>query len=137
VTPDQTFEVTKSLGIAAPLVVVLLYLLRLLIELLTKATDERKTITAQFVDAMKTTATTSAVAQQQAAASLQELAAAGLVGTRLEDDAIAAAADAAHKLARPMDNTSGTLAQRKRTVPVFAARALAALRDGPGDGGRS
>ena len=55
-TPDQTFEVTKSLGIAAPLVVVLLYLLRLLIELLTRATDERKTITAQFVDAMKTTA---------------------------------------------------------------------------------
>ncbi|MDO8562374.1 MAG: hypothetical protein Q7S25_00865 [Candidatus Limnocylindria bacterium] len=75
-TSDQLFEVTKSLGIAAPLVVVLLYLLRLVVELLTKATDERKTITAQFVDAMKTTATTSALAQQQAAASLQELAAA-------------------------------------------------------------
>jgi len=68
---------------------------------------------------------------------LVEAAAAALIGTRLEDDAIAAAADAAHKLARPMDNTSGTIAQRKRTVPVFAMRALAALRDGAGEGGRS
>jgi len=56
-------------------------------------------------------------------------AATAIVGTRLEDDAIAAAADAAHKLARPMDNTSGTLAQRKRSVPVYATRALASLRD--------
>jgi len=56
-------------------------------------------------------------------------AAAAIVGTRLEDDAIAAAAAAAHKLARPMDNTSGTLAQRKRSVPVYATRALASLRD--------
>ena len=56
-------------------------------------------------------------------------AAAAIIGTRLEDDAIAAAAAAAHKLARPMDNTSGTLAQRKRSVPVYATRALASLRD--------
>ena len=56
-------------------------------------------------------------------------AATAIVGTRLEDDAIAAAAAAAHKLARPMDNTSGTLAQRKRSVPVYATRALASLRD--------
>ena len=56
-------------------------------------------------------------------------AAAALVGSRLEDDAIAAAAAAAHKLARPMDNTSGTIAQRKKTVPVFATRALASLRE--------
>ncbi len=55
-------------------------------------------------------------------------AATALIGTRLEDDAIAAAADAAHRLARPMDNTGGTIAQRKRTVPVFATRALASLR---------
>ena len=74
-TPDQQFEIGKSLGIAAPLVIVLLYLLRLLVDLLTRATDERKTITTQFIDAMKTSATTSAIAQQQAAASLQELAA--------------------------------------------------------------
>lgn len=53
-----------------------------------------------------------------------------LVGSRLEDDAIAAAAEAAFKAARPMDNTSGTIAQRKRTVSVFATRALRELRDG-------
>ena len=56
-------------------------------------------------------------------------AASAVIGTRLEDDAIAAAAAAAHKLARPMDNTSGTIAQRKRSVPVYATRALASLRD--------
>ena len=55
-------------------------------------------------------------------------AATALVGSKLEDEAIAAAADAAHKAARPMDNTSGTIAQRKKTVPVFATRALASLR---------
>jgi 4-hydroxybenzoyl-CoA reductase subunit beta len=55
--------------------------------------------------------------------------AAALIGSKLEDDAIAAAASAAHKIARPMDNTSGTIAQRKKTVPVFATRALASLRD--------
>ena len=57
-------------------------------------------------------------------------AASAIIGTRLEDDAIAAAAAAAHKLARPMDNTSGTIAQRKRSVPVYATRALASLREG-------
>src|SRR5579859_6130658 len=60
---------------------------------------------------------------------LVDAAATPLVGSRLEDDAIAAAAAAAHKVARPMDNTSGTIAQRKKTVPVFARRALTALRN--------
>ncbi len=60
---------------------------------------------------------------------LVDASATALVGSKLEDDAIAAAADAAHKLARPMDNTSGTIAQRKKTVPVFATRALRSLRD--------
>ena len=60
---------------------------------------------------------------------LVDAAAAALVGSHLGDDAIAAAAGAAHKAARPMDNTSGTIAQRKKTVPVFATRALMALRD--------
>jgi 4-hydroxybenzoyl-CoA reductase subunit beta len=59
---------------------------------------------------------------------LVDAAATALVGSKLEDDAIAAAADAAHKIARPMDNTSGTIAQRKKTVPVFATRALQSLR---------
>jgi 4-hydroxybenzoyl-CoA reductase subunit beta len=60
---------------------------------------------------------------------LVDAAAAAVIGSRLEDDAIAAAAAAAHKIARPMDNTSGTIVQRKKTVPVFATRALASLRD--------
>ena len=54
--------------------------------------------------------------------------ASALVGTKLEDDAITAAADAAHKAARPMDNTSGTISQRKRAARVFTERALASLR---------
>jgi 4-hydroxybenzoyl-CoA reductase subunit beta len=52
-----------------------------------------------------------------------------LIGTKLEDDAIAAAADAVHKAARPMDNTSGTISQRKRAARVFTERALRSLRD--------
>ena len=52
-----------------------------------------------------------------------------LRGTKLEDDAIAAVADATHKAARPMDNTSGTISQRKRASRVFAERALRSLRE--------
>src|SRR5438067_1206643 len=51
-----------------------------------------------------------------------------LVGTRLDDDAITVVADAVHKAARPMDNTSGTISQRKRAARVFAERALRSLR---------
>ncbi len=54
--------------------------------------------------------------------------ASALVGTRLEDDALSAAADAAHRAARPMDNTSGTISQRKRAARVLAERALRTLR---------
>jgi len=52
-----------------------------------------------------------------------------LVGTKLDDDAIAHVADVAHKAARPMDNTAGTISQRKRAARVFAERALRSLRD--------
>jgi 4-hydroxybenzoyl-CoA reductase subunit beta len=55
-------------------------------------------------------------------------AASALVGTRLEDEAIAVAAEAVHRVARPMDNTSGTISQRKRAALVFAERALRSLR---------
>jgi len=61
---------------------------------------------------------------------LVEAAGAALAGTALEEDAVAAAAEACFKAARPMDNTSGTIAQRKRTVSVFAGRALRELRQG-------
>jgi 4-hydroxybenzoyl-CoA reductase subunit beta len=59
---------------------------------------------------------------------LVEGAGAVLVGSRLDDGAIEAAADAVHKAARPMDNTSGTISQRKRAARVFAERALRSLR---------
>jgi 4-hydroxybenzoyl-CoA reductase subunit beta len=52
-----------------------------------------------------------------------------LVGTKLDDEAIAGAADAVYKAARPMDNTSGTISQRKRAARVFTERALRSLRD--------
>lgn len=54
--------------------------------------------------------------------------ASALRGTKLEDEAIAVVAEAVHKAARPMDNTSGTISQRKRTARVFAERALRSLR---------
>jgi 4-hydroxybenzoyl-CoA reductase subunit beta len=54
--------------------------------------------------------------------------ASALIGTKLDDDAIAVVADSAHKAARPMDNTSGTISQRKRAARVFTERALRSLR---------
>lgn len=54
-------------------------------------------------------------------------AAAAIVGSRLEPEAIAAAADAAFRPAKPMDNTDFTLSWRKEMVRVHVARALEAL----------
>ena len=59
---------------------------------------------------------------------LVEDAARPLLGTRLDDMTIALAAEAVHKVARPMDNTSGTISQRKRAALVFTERALRSLR---------
>src|SRR2546430_9374760 len=59
---------------------------------------------------------------------LVEDAARPLVGTRLDDVTIALAAAAVHKAARPMDNTSGTISQRKRAALVFTETALRSLR---------
>lgn len=47
-----------------------------------------------------------------------------LVGTRLDDAAKEAAADAAFAVGKPLDNTSATIMYRKRMVRVFARRAL-------------
>ena len=58
-------------------------------------------------------------------------AAAAIFGTKLDARAIAAAADAAHKPAKPMDNTDYTLAWRKEMVRVYVQRALAALAGAP------
>lgn len=58
-------------------------------------------------------------------------AAAALVGRRLDDaDAIAAVADAAARLAKPLDNTDFALGWRKEMARHFVAAALADLRDG-------
>src|SRR5438552_13768183 len=51
-----------------------------------------------------------------------------LVVTTLDDVTLALAAEAVHKAARPMDNTSGTISQRKRAALVFTERALRSLR---------
>jgi CO/xanthine dehydrogenase FAD-binding subunit len=51
-----------------------------------------------------------------------------LRGGKLTDERIAAAAAAAFKPARPMDNTDHEAAWRKKMAPVFVARALRACR---------
>jgi 4-hydroxybenzoyl-CoA reductase subunit beta len=57
-------------------------------------------------------------------------ASAAIVGSRLEPEAIAAAADAAFHPAKPMDNTDFTLAWRKEMVRVHVRRALGELAAG-------
>ena len=54
-------------------------------------------------------------------------AAAPLIGTRLDASAIGAAADAAFRPAKPMDNTDFTLGWRKEMVRVYVQRALEEL----------
>jgi 4-hydroxybenzoyl-CoA reductase subunit beta len=54
---------------------------------------------------------------------------AALVGTNLDDDAIAAAAEAAFRPSKPMDNTDFDLSWRKQMTRVFVTRALLELRN--------
>ena len=60
----------------------------------------------------------------------QEVAEAGaaLAGTDLSGEAIAAAADAAYRPAKPMDNTDFDLSWRKQMTRVYVTRALEELR---------
>src|SRR5436190_14218871 len=60
----------------------------------------------------------------------QEVPTAGatLAGSDLSDEAIAAAADAAYRPAKPLDNTDFDLSWRKQMTRVYVARALAELR---------
>jgi len=53
-----------------------------------------------------------------------------LLGNKLEPDVIGAAAEAAYARSRPVDNTGGTIIQRRRTVRVFVRRALEELGGG-------
>jgi carbon-monoxide dehydrogenase medium subunit len=52
-------------------------------------------------------------------------AATALVGSRLDDDALARAADAARAVARPIDDKRGTVAYRQQVVGVLVRRAAA------------
>ena len=52
-----------------------------------------------------------------------------LQGTRLSDESIAAAADAAYRPSKPMDNTDFDLSWRKQMTRVYVARALQELRE--------
>jgi len=56
---------------------------------------------------------------------LLEEAAAALVGSRVDDDALARVAAAATAAARPIDDKRGTIAYRKKVVGVLAKRAAA------------
>ena len=58
-----------------------------------------------------------------------------LAGARLEADVIAAAAEAAYAASRPVDNTAGTIIQRRRTIRVLVRRALEELAAGTPSGG--
>jgi 4-hydroxybenzoyl-CoA reductase subunit beta len=57
-------------------------------------------------------------------------AAAAIIGSRLDATSIGAAADAAYRPAKPMDNTDFTLAWRKEMVRVYVQRALEELAGG-------
>jgi 4-hydroxybenzoyl-CoA reductase subunit beta len=50
-----------------------------------------------------------------------------LAGKPLTDDTIAAAAEAAYRPSKPMDNTDFDLSWRKQMTRVYVARALAEL----------
>jgi 4-hydroxybenzoyl-CoA reductase subunit beta len=58
-----------------------------------------------------------------------------LVGNRLEADVIAATAEAVYAKSRPVDNTAGSIIQRRRTVRVFVRRALEELGGTPREPG--
>src|SRR5207237_1348350 len=51
-----------------------------------------------------------------------------LVGTDLSDEGVAAAADAAYRPAKPLDNTDFDLSWRKQMTRVYVTRALTELR---------
>jgi CO/xanthine dehydrogenase FAD-binding subunit len=71
------------------------------------------------------TAARVAVAAVAPTALLVPGAAAALVGSRLDDDALARAADAARSVARPIDDKRGTIAYRRQVVGVLVKRAAA------------
>ena len=71
------------------------------------------------------TAARLAVAAVAPTALLVPAAAAALVGSHLDDDALGRAAEAARAVARPIDDKRGTVAYRRQVVGVLAKRAAA------------
>lgn len=65
-TPEQWGELARTLGIASPLVGLLIYLLR-------QATEERREITDRFLVALETTVAGSSKAMQENTAATREL----------------------------------------------------------------
>jgi CO/xanthine dehydrogenase FAD-binding subunit len=54
-----------------------------------------------------------------------------LKGKELSDDVVAAAAEAAYRPAKPLDNTDFDLSWRKQMTRVYVKRALEELRESP------
>ena len=71
------------------------------------------------------TAARVAVAAVAPTALLVPAAAAALVGSHLDDDALGRAAEAARAVARPIDDKRGTVAYRRQVVGVLVKRAAA------------
>lgn len=63
---EQWTEIVKTLGVSGPLVAILLYLLR-------QMNEERKSVTTQFLDALRTTVEQSNEARVRAANELSQL----------------------------------------------------------------
>lgn len=60
-----------------------------------------------------------------------------LVGRRLDESAILAAGAEVFRLAKPMDNTAGTIFHRKRMARILVERSLRSLAESPVAGGLS
>jgi carbon-monoxide dehydrogenase medium subunit len=75
------------------------------------------------------TAARVAVAAVAPTALLVPAAAAALVGSRLDDEALSRAADAARSVTRPIDDKRGTVAYRRQVVGVLVKRAAAKAAD--------
>lgn len=64
--PDQFGDLTRTLGVAAPLVVLLIYLLR-------QANEERQKITDRFLVALESTVARAIETQQQSTSALKDI----------------------------------------------------------------
>ena len=92
-TPEQLGELMRTLGVASPLVGLLIYLLR-------QATEERREITNRFLGALETTVAGATRATQENTAATRELAAATEASRKASVDEHGRIVDAIGKLGR-------------------------------------